>query len=412
MLKCHRALKRMFDHSINILVINAGSSSLKFHLYEMPGEKMLCAGVAERIGEERSSLHYYQPQVNKGEPVLINHSFPDHLTALREIAEELQRITGESLTGKLQGGLIAHRVVHGGSYFSSATFLSAHVKERIASLSSLAPLHNPINLACIELMEKICPGIQQAAVFDTAFHQSMPAVASRYAIPAGFLEEDIRAYGFHGISHKYATAEAERYLQDPNMRLISMHLGNGCSVAAVAGSRSLDTSMGFSPLSGLVMATRCGDVDPAAVLYLMEKHGMTPDGAMEMLNHSSGLLALCGLSDMRSIHQAAREGNRDALFAEELFAYRIRKYIGAYAAVLNGVDALIFTGGIGEHASYTRAQVCANLDFLGIRIDPVRNEEQRTDLREINTREASVRILVIPANEELEIARQCAALCM
>jgi acetate kinase len=260
-------------------------------------------------------------------------------------------------------------------------------------------------------MQKKFPGIKQVAVFDTAFHHNMPDKATRYAIPKEFYEKDkIRVYGFHGINHKYVTEKAANYLNNPSAKQISIHLGNGCSIAAVKAGRSMDTSMGFGPLSGLVMATRPGDLDPAAMLFLLDQKKMTATELDLMLNKKSGLEALCGMTDMRDIYKAVQAGDPSAIFACELYAYRIRKYIGSYIAVLNGLDALIFTGGVGEHSAYIRQLVCAEMSGLGILPDKTLNDAKGEGLREIGQANARVKILVIPANEELEIARQSFAL--
>jgi acetate kinase len=387
---------------MNILIINAGSSSLKFQVYEMPSEKMRCAGIAERIGEQASSLHYHVGGNEKKE-IETGDGIKDHAAALQAVIAVLQ--DDHSID------LIAHRVVHGGAEFTKATLINKEVKESIRQLSSLAPLHNPVNLRCIELAEKSFPGIKQVAVFDTAFHHAMPEVASRYAIPDKYVEtHQVKAYGFHGINHKYVTGLAAAYLQKNDARMISLHLGNGCSAAAVRGGQSLDTSMGFGPVNGLVMATRAGDLDPSVLTYLLRELKTDPAELDEMLNKESGLKALCGMTDMRDIHQAIKNGDRRAAFAGELYAYRIRKYIGAYVAVLNGADALIFTGGVGEHAAFMRELVCKELEAIGIQMDKKLNQKQGEELREINIQNSKVKILVIPANEELEIARQAYAL--
>lgn len=394
--------------AINILVINAGSSSLKFHFYEMPGENMICSGIAERIGKEGASLHLQLPG-NDNEEFLPDKKIEDHADALEQIVRLLR--DDRRAVSKMPVELIAHRVVHGGDDLTEAVLITDKVKETIERLSALAPLHNPVNLRCIRLMEQLFPGVKQVAVFDTAFHHHLPETASRYAIPHRLYEEDgVKAYGFHGISHKFVADQAMQYLADKSAKLISMHLGNGCSIAAIKAGRSMDTSMGFGPVSGLVMATRSGDVDPSVILYLMEKKKMSPEDIDIMLNKESGMQALCGMTDMRDIEKAAASGNRQAVFACELYTYRLRKYIGAYSAVLNGADALVFTGGVGTNSSFIRELVCTDLESLGIRIDAELNRKAGEGIREIGTKSEKVRILVIPTNEELEIARQSGAL--
>ncbi|PZR29861.1 MAG: acetate kinase [Citrobacter freundii] len=383
---------------MNALIINAGSSSLKFHFYEMPSEKIICAGIAERIGKEGSSLHYHTGD-NKNKEIKLAESIKDHAAALEKIIDVLKDLP--------EIDLIAHRVVHGGDKFSSAALITKEVENAIDKLSELAPLHNPVNLQCVRLMEKHFPDKKQVAVFDTSFHHNMPETAIRYAIPDRFYSEDkIRAYGFHGISHKYVSGEAAKFLQRPDAKLISIHLGNGCSIAAIRAGQSVDTSMGFGPLSGLVMATRSGDIDPSVILYLIDQKKMKAEEIDTMLNKESGLQALCGMTDLRDIYKAVQSGDQAAIFACELYAYRIKKYIGSYIAVLNGLDALIFTGGVGEHSAYIRQLVCSEMDQLGILPDKQLNEAEGTDPREISYKDAACRILVIPTNEELEIARQ------
>lgn len=394
--------------SLKILVINAGSSSLKFRLFDMPSEDVVCAGVVERIGMEGAAVHYTigpgQSMQQKELPV----SVADHSEAVRQVATLLCKGKQAIVEGPDSIAMVGHRIVHGGEYYATATVITAAVKEKIKQLFPLAPLHNPVGLRCIEVAEAFFPVARQVAVFDTAFHHHLPAVAARYAIPHALYNNDkIRTYGFHGISHKYVTAKAREYLQKDDARMISIHLGNGCSMAAVRGSNALDTSMGFSPLSGLVMGTRSGDIDPEVVLYLQNHAGLSVDYIDTLLNKQSGLLGICGHSDMRDVHKAAAAGNADAQFARELYAYRIRKYLGAYAAVMNGLDAVIFTAGVGEHDPVIREMVCRDLDFFHIVLDKEKNRQKAGDVQEINNADGVVKVLVIPTNEELEIARQC-----
>lgn len=388
--------------TLNALIINAGSSSLKFHFYEMPSEKIICAGIAERIGKEGSSLHYHTGD-NKNKEIELDEDIKDHASALEKIIDILKDQCGIDL--------IAHRVVHGGDRFSKATLITKEVEKTINELSVLAPLHNPVNLQCIRLMQKYFQDTEQVAVFDTAFHHDIPEKAARYAIPHKFYKDDkIRAYGFHGISHKYVSGEAAKFLHRPEAKLISIHLGNGCSISAIRAGQSMDTSMGFGPLNGLVMATRSGDIDPSVILFLLDQKKMKAEEVDTMLNKESGLQALCGMTDLRDIYKAVQSGDQAAIFACELYAYRIRKYVGSYIAALNGLDALIFTGGVGEHSAYIRQLVCSEMDQLGILPDKQLNETEGTGLREINRKKAGCKILVIPTNEELEIARQSFAL--
>ena len=280
------------------------------------------------------------------------------------------------------------------------------MKETIKALFPLAPLHNPINYQCIELAEQTFPEAKQVAVFDTAFHQTMPDYAFRYALPNElYHQEAIRVYGFHGTSHQYVSKQAMNWLGKPDAKLISIHLGNGSSMTAIKSGRSIDTSMGFSPLSGLVMGTRSGDVDPSVIFHLLSR-GYSEEAVNNLLNRQSGLLGLTGLSDMRDVRRALNAGDPAASLACELYAYRVRKYIGAYAAVLNGLDAILFTGGIGENDKAMREAICTNLNFLGISLDPAKNDAPARDIRAISTTESPVSILVVPTNEELEIAQQ------
>ena len=393
---------------MKILVINAGSSSVKFQLFDMPLANPLCSGLAERIGSDKSFIRS-KIYLNGAEKLVENNQpIPDHTVALKLILSLLADVENGLMKDPEEIAVIGHRVVHGGEDFTKATLVTSEVKEKIKQLFSLAPLHNPLNYRCIEVAEKTFPKAKQVVVFDTAFHQSMPPQAFRYAIPASYYtKENIRAYGFHGTSHKYVTQKAREYLQKPAAKMISIHLGNGCSITAVDGERSLDTSMGFSPLSGLVMGTRSGDIDPSVIFHLVSKLGMSSERINTLLNKQSGLSGLCGFSDMRDIRKAIEEGNKDAVFACELYAYRIKKYIGAYVAVLNGLDALIFTAGVGENDPYIRELVCSNLDFIHISLDKAQNNRKTEGIREINKQDALIKILVVPTNEEFEIARQC-----
>lgn len=392
---------------MKILVINAGSSSLKFRLYDMPGETLLCSGVAERIGEEKAYIHFTIG--NDTEMNELHVPVTDHAEAVRQVVLLLS--SHAIIKDPLEIKTIGHRVVHGGEDFSTALKITKEVKEKIKQLFSFAPLHNPVGFRCIEVTEAFFPSAKQVAVFDTAFHHQLPDVAARYALPAAYYKNDkIRAYGFHGISHKYVTEKAREYLGNPAAKLISMHLGNGCSMAAVEGDKSIDTSMGFSPLSGLVMGTRAGDIDASVVLHLQMQCGLNTEYVNTLLNKQSGLLGLTGYSDMREVHKAAAKGDKEALFACELYVYRIKKYTGAYIAALNGLDALIFTAGVGENDVRIREMVCSGLSFLGIVLDKEKNRHHKNDIREINRRNEKVKILVIPTNEELEIARQSYAL--
>ncbi|MBB1285104.1 acetate kinase [Flavisolibacter sp. BT320] len=396
---------------MNIFVVNSGSSSIKYQLFKMPNEKPICVGLVERIGLENAVItHKYY---SSGEEQVIRKTLdlPDHEAGLHEVANLLTdpEIGVIQNPGEIEA--IGHRVVHGGESFSSTTVITKEVKEEIKKLFSLAPLHNPANYLGIEVAEKIFTNAIQVAVFDTAFHQSMPVKAYRYAIPQSFYNDlSIRAYGFHGTSHKYVTEKTLEYLQNPRAKIITIHLGNGCSMAAVDGGRSVDTTMGFGPLSGLVMGTRSGDIDPSIIFHLVNQLGYSLDQVNTLLNKNSGMVGLTGFSDMRDILKAKASGDENAALAYELYTYRIKKYIGAYAAVLNGLDAIVFTAGVGENDSTTRRMVCAQMDYLGIVLDENKNEERSGTLRDISLDASPVRILVVPTNEELEIVKQCYAL--
>jgi acetate kinase len=374
---------------MKILVINSGSSSLKYQLFEMPTQDPVYTGLIERIGIQGSNIS-------------------NHEDALKEVISSLLE---KGIIKRVEDvRAVGHRVVHGGEHFSTATLINAEVKERIRALFSLAPLHNKISYTCIEVAEETFPHATQIAVFDTAFHHTLPEYAFRFAIPKTYYAEGIRVYGFHGTSHKYVSQQAMAHLHKADAKIISIHLGNGCSMAAVSSGKSIDTTMGFSPLSGLMMGTRSGDIDPSVIFHLLDQPGNTPQQLNNLLNKESGLLGVAGSNDMRDVRKAEAEGSEDARLALELYAYRIRKYIGAYAAVLNGIDAVVFTGGVGENDKLMRAAVCADLNYLGLELSEERNATGSGKLFEINRADARVQILVIQTNEEREIANQCFAL--
>lgn len=388
---------------VNIFVLNAGSSSLKFQLYSMPEERELFGGVSERIGTEEAVLHWH----SSGEKIKedsFNGSITDHASALQEI---IRVLNDKELIAKNDPEIIVHRVVHGGIYFNAPVWISADVKNKISKLSELAPLHNPVNLRCIEVMEELFPETKQAAVFDTSFYHQLPERAFRYAIDDKFYrKDDVRVYGFHGISHQYVTQQAVDLLQDEKAKLISTHLGNGCSMCAVHAGKPVEISMGFGPVSGLVMATRSGDIDPSVLLHLMKKYGFEMEELDKILNRESGLKGLCGMTDLRDIQKAVQDGSKEAAFACELYAYRIKKYLGAYIAVMNGLDAIVFTGGVGEHSALIRELVCKEMDWLGLRLDEELNKEPVVRIRNLEAVDSRIKILLIPTNEELEMARQ------
>jgi acetate kinase len=393
---------------MNIFVVNSGSSSIKYQLFKMPAEKPVCSGLVERIGLENSIITHKIFSDQDGKVVKKTIDLADHEEGLKEVAALLT----DSEIGVIQEPdeieAVGHRVVHGGETFAATTFITKKVREKIQKLFPLAPLHNPANYLGIEVAGRIFTKAKQVAVFDTAFHQTLPPKAFTYAIPKSFYtDHHIRAYGFHGTSHKYVSGKAMEYLNKPDAKLITIHLGNGCSMAAVNSGKSVDTSMGFSPLSGLVMGTRSGDIDPSIIFHLINQLGYDPEQVNTLLNKRSGMRGLTGFSDMRDIGKALKEGNRDAELALEIYAYRIKKYIGSYAAALNGLDAIVFTAGVGENDVHTRQLICNEMQFLGIHLDKGRNSLFSTATREINSTASPVKILVVPTNEELEIAKQC-----
>ena len=389
---------------MQILVINSGSSSIKFQVFSMPSEEVKCSGLVERIGLDNAVISY---KVN-GEKHEKTTDIPNHKEGLELVAQYLMDDKVGVIQSKDDINAVGHRVVHGGSTFAKTVLIDEAVKEKIKELYSLAPLHNPANLEGILVAENIFTSAKQVAVFDTAFHQTMPQEAYKYAIDNKFLEENqIRAYGFHGTSHKYVTEKAREVLGAENSKkLISVHLGNGCSITAVKDGKSIDHSMGFGPMNGLVMGTRCGDIDPAVLMYMVKSLGYSFDEANSILQKKSGMLGLTGFSDMRDIEAKAGEGDQYCKDALVLNTYRIKKFIGSYISALNGVDAVIFTAGIGENSETIRKMVCADMDFFGIKLNQEKNAIRSGEIREIQADNASVKVMVIPTNEELEISKQ------
>ncbi|UZH55086.1 acetate kinase [Salinimicrobium tongyeongense] len=390
----------------NILVINSGSSSLKFQLIEMPSEKVLAQGLVERIGQASGKIHYKSEAFSTSEEMQI----ADHSVALKEVTKHLMHSEYGVIHDPADIPAIGHRVVHGGASFSDTVIIDEKVKQKIEQLFSLAPLHNPPNLKGIQVAEEIFPDATQVAVFDTAFHQSIPSRASKYAIPNEFFEEKkIQVYGFHGTSHKYVSEKANEYLKKENTKLITVHLGNGCSMTAVKDGKSIDHTLGFGPVNGLIMGTRSGDIDQSVIFYLIEQFGYTAQEVSDLLHHKSGMYGLTGYSDLRDIEEQAEKGNRQCQLALEMNAYRIKKYIGAYTAAMNGLDAVVFTAGIGENSDVIRKLVCTDMDYLGLGLDEEKNSLRSKEIRNIAKEGSKVEILVIPTNEELEIAKQTVA---
>jgi len=394
-----------------VLVINSGSSSIKYQLFNMSDKTVLARGLLEQIGEPVSCLMHLRPGV-QGDKSEITRSLPveNHRLGFQLIGEVLNESGAVSDSSELFG--IGHRVVHGGEAFQEPTLIDEKVITTIRALIPLAPLHNPANLTGIEVALQFAPGVPQIAVFDTAFHQSVPPQAFHYALPLEFYDRhNVRRYGFHGTSHGYVAKQAALYLKRAldSLNLITLHLGNGASATAIAKGKSVDTSMGMTPLEGLIMGTRSGDIDPAIIFYLGRKTGFSQDKIEKLLNKHSGLKGICGINDMREIARMADEGNAPARLAIEMYCYRIKKYIGAYNAVLGEVDALVFTGGVGENAADIRARSCEGLSKMGIEVDENKNTVKTTKSRDIQSNRSSVSILVIPTDEELEIAEQTVA---
>ncbi|NRB58519.1 MAG: acetate kinase [Winogradskyella sp.] len=385
---------------MTILIINSGSSSIKYQLIKMPTQEVLCKGQVERIGLDEPKISH-KSSTSNSEKIIVAHNHRQALESMVDVLKDTLEETNSTVDA------VGHRVVHGGSYFSKTVEIDDAVKDKIESLFSLAPLHNPSNLIGINIAEDLFPEAKQVAVFDTAFHQTIPEVAYTYAIPKEWSEAyNIRLYGFHGTSHKYVSEKATDYLKLNNSKLITIHLGNGCSITAIKDGVSIDHSLGFGPMNGLVMGTRSGDIDQSVIFYLMDKLNLTTAQMNNWLQKNSGMLGLTGYSDFRDIEQEAQNGNQDCQLALEINAYRIKKYIGSYIAAMNGLDAIVFTAGIGENSAFMRKLVCENLDCFGIEIDDKLNSIRTNDIREINKANSKQKILVIPTNEELEIAKQ------
>ena len=393
---------------MNIFVINSGSSSIKYQLIAMPDKTVICSGIVERIGLENSTITHKVFKDGKVHVITETHDIADHAEGLKEVARLLTDPTIGVISDPSEITAVGHRVVHGGESFAATTIITPAVKEEIKKLFPLAPLHNPPNYLGIEVAEKIFTSAKQIAVFDTAFHQTLPPKAFRFAIPAEFYyTHGIRAYGFHGTSHKYVSEQAIQYLGKSASKIITIHLGNGSSMTAIENGKCVETSMGLGPMNGLMMGTRSGDIDQSVIFHLVNQLGYDLEQVNNILNKKSGMVGLTGYSDMRDIKKEIEKGNKEAALAYEMYAYRIRKYIGSFAAVLNGLDAIVFTGGVGENDSLMRKMVASNLEYLGIILDTEKNEQRTEGIHEINRSDSKVKILIVPTNEELEIANQC-----
>jgi acetate kinase len=396
---------------MNILVINSGSSSIKYQLFKMPSTKPVCTGLLERIGQNEASITHKVHLAEGETEVNLTMYIPDHEVGMVEIGKLLTEPEFGVIRNPDEIEVVGHRIVHGGEKLTAPAIVTPEVKEEIKKLFPMAPLHNPGHYQGIDVAQKLFVKAVHVVVIDTAFHQTMPEKAFRYAIPESFYTEHaIRVYGFHGISHKYVADKAVAYLNKANSKIITIHLGNGCSMAAVSAGKCVDTSMGLTPLDGLIMGTRSGAIDPSVITYLITQAGYTGEQIDTLLNKESGMKGLAGSNDMRDIKKMIDEGDAKAKLAYDMYVYRIKKYIGSYAAILNGLDAIVFTAGVGENASLVREMVCRDMEFLGINIDIEANNKRSSDIREVNTENSYTKILIIPTNEELEIANECVEL--
>ena len=391
---------------MKILVINSGSSSIKYQLFNMPSQEVLAKGIVEKIGIEGGAIkHLFKKNEEKKDDFLeeiISINIGDHKEGLEKINELLTDKQLGVIKDHNEIDIVGHRVLHGGDAFKETCLITPRVKDKIREYFPLGPLHNPANLMGIEVAENIFPKSFQVAVFDTAFHHSIEEHIYRYAIAEKFYKEhQIRVYGFHGISHKYVSSQGISYLNNPQAKLIVLHLGNGASITAIHKGRSIDTSMGLGPNQGLIMGTRSGDIDSAFIFHALNM-GYDKEQLSVLLNKESGMLALCGSSDMRDVQEKYDKGEKKALLAYKMYAYRAKKYIGSYIAALNGIDALIFTGGIGENDALTRELICSDMDFFGISLDKEKNKIRNNQIREIQ--EGKVKIMIIPTDEEKQIA--------
>lgn len=389
---------------MKILVLNSGSSSVKFQIFDMEKNLSIVSGLIEQIGEENSKIKLDIIDKNSVEKVT---KIDDHIQGLEAVTSLLVQYGVINSLDELDG--IGHRVVHGGEYFKEAALVDGSVEKKIKELIPLAPLHNPANLDGILVSKQLSPHVPNVAVFDTSFHQSIPSHAYMYALPYElYAKEGVRKYGFHGTSHHFVAKEAAKMLGKDieDLNAITLHLGNGGSTTAICKGKSIDTSMGLTPLEGLIMGTRSGDLDPAIMFYLSRKCEYDINELDKLLNKSSGLKGICGANDMREIHAMAESGDKKAKLAVEMFVYRIKKYIGSYSAILGDVDCIVFTGGIGENDDIVRRKSCENLENIGIELNLEENTIRRKTSREISSKNSKVKVFVIPTNEELEIATQ------
>ncbi len=390
---------------MKILVLNCGSSSVKYKLFNMDNHEVLAEGGVEKLGLPGSFLKFTLPD---GEKVVLEKELPEHTAAIQFILSILTSDKYGSIRSFSEIDAVGHRVVHGAEEFSSSVEITRQVIGKMVECIDLAPLHNPPNLKGIRAMEELIPGIRQVGVFDTAFHQTMPDYAYMYGLPYSYYKKyGIRRYGFHGTSHRYVSKRACEILGVPyeDQKIITAHIGNGGSIAAIKGGRSIDTSMGLTPVEGLLMGTRCGDIDAGALTFLMSKEGLDAKGLSDLINKRSGVWGLSGTSsDMRDIEAAVAEGDRRAILALNVYNYRIKKYIGSYAAAMGGCDILVFTGGVGENQWATRKAVCENMEYMGMKLDVEKNDHMRGKEMVISTPDSQVTIMVVPTDEEYTIA--------
>ncbi|MGL5347386.1 MAG: acetate/propionate family kinase [Peptostreptococcaceae bacterium] len=396
---------------MKILVLNCGSSSLKYQLIDMSNEEALCVGLVERIGIEGSILKQEKDGVEG--KLVVEQPMKNHQDAIKLVLNALVDTTYGGVKEMSEIEAVGHRVVHGGEKFAGSVVITDEVKAALQECVELAPLHNPANIMGIEACEAILPGVPMVGVFDTAFHQTMPKKSYLYGLPHElYTKYGVRRYGFHGTSHKYVSQRAAAMLgkKPEEVKVVTCHLGNGASVAAVDGGKSVDTSMGFTPLEGLIMGTRCGDIDAAILPFLMEKEGLDAQGLSDLMNKKSGVYGMTGISsDFRDIEDGAAAGDEKAIVALDAYAQKVKKYIGSYMAEMNGADAVVFTAGVGENGIDMRAAICENMEFLGMKLDKEANKVRGKE-RVISTEDSRVKILLIPTNEELVIARDTLAL--
>lgn len=391
---------------MNILVLNCGSSSVKYKLIDITTEKVLAEGGVEKVGQHDTFLKFKQPNGTKS---TIELGEADHRKSVKAILDVLTDPMVGCIKSYDEIDAVGHRLVHGGEKFNSSVIITDEVKDKVRECYDLAPLHNPANMTGVEAIDAVLPGVPQVGVFDTAFHQTMPASSYIYPLPYKYYKEDgVRRYGFHGTSHRYVSARVCEILgmDITKQRIITCHVGNGGSITAVLNGKSIDTSMGLTPTEGLMMGTRIGDVDPGALIFLMKRHNLSVDAMQQIINKESGVLGVSELaSDMREIEAAVKAGNQQAKLALDIYQQRIIKYIGAYAAEMGGVDIIVFTGGVGENQTGLRADVCKPLAFMGVEIDTELNDKTRGTETVISTPASRVKVVVVPTDEELMIAR-------